>query len=110
MKETKFRAWDLDRKEFDFFDLDSYDKHKRDVYGTLEQFTGLHDKSGVEIYEGDILFVRGSTLHFVVKWVTEWARFMLEDHRKWLVPMESSLLEVVGNIHENPELLKAGDA
>ena len=76
----------------------------------IEQFTGLRDKNGVEIYEGDILLAAGSALHFVVKWITEWARFMLEDHRKWLVPLESSLLEVVGNIHENPELLETGDA
>ena len=112
MRETKFRVWNgsaLEQVRKLEYDLG----HGRFIANewidgsNLEQFTGLHDVNGKEIYEGDILLAAGSTLHFIVKWVTEWARFMLEDHRKWLVPMESSLLEVIGNIHENPELLEA---
>ncbi len=71
---------------------------------TVGQFTGLHDKNGKEIYEGDIVRCWGGEYcqgywefdkTFVIK-NTSYDIIMLE---------ESEHIEVIGNIYENPELL-----
>ena len=59
----------------------------------LLQFTGLLDKNGKEIYEGDIVR-REDSLNWIVKW--EGQGFEPIELEKW---------EIIGNIHENPELL-----
>lgn len=80
----------------------------------LEQFTGLYDKNGKEIYENDILEFEGKTL--VVIWVEDWCQFTMqrvEDYKSnaedWchydLFKSLSDKYEVIGNIHENKELL-----
>ena len=85
--------------------------------GSIGQFTGLYDKNGKEIYEGDIIRSFDSNddaiLHYIV-W--EEARFVaLYKGRNfsskcflkqdWLDEFDK---EVIGNIHDNPELLKYG--
>lgn len=84
---------------------------------TLGQFTGLHDKNGKEIYEGDILsceggqeIMEGSIEDCEDFRVVEWS-----DNLQWIVfckfcrdsiPLyEFSYEEIIGNIYENPELL-----
>lgn len=77
----------------------------------LMQYTGLKDKNGKEIYEGDIINYFGKTdaMHFGV--CTTEVRF--DEHRCGFAPMSwwvsqtnRDVLEVIGNIYENPELLK----
>jgi uncharacterized phage protein (TIGR01671 family) len=89
----------------------------------IQQYTGLKDSKGVEIYEGDILRHEfyPHNKNFVMKWnVLSWELFdtkeydgeyiesavtfdVENDKNRWV----ADELEVIGNIFENPELLKA---
>ena len=79
----------------------------------LMQFTGLHDKNGKEIYEGDILQVGGGIL-FTEKLIVKWGEcdygFVIHclsdgSYYKDLKDCQPSKVEVIGNIYENGELL-----
>ncbi|MFL1998523.1 YopX family protein [Lysinibacillus irui] len=80
----------------------------------LMQYTGLKDKNGKEIYEGDVLHAQGYwDIHIV--WDKENARFGILN-TDWVVSQGyipkipnfelSNFYEIVGNIYENPELLE----
>ena len=82
----------------------------------LEQFTGLLDKNGKEIYEGDIVALTGwdkmkdgSTFTIRVVWFEQIAGFVVMNLKNNGIPTSMKTLtvdgEVIGNIHENPELL-----
>ena len=75
---------------------------------TAGQYTGLLDKQGKEIYEGDIVKCRCAGT-FVVEWSDHYGRVMAVDKAfgHWATKLETnSIVEVIGTIHENPELLK----
>ena len=69
------------------------------------QFTGLHDKNGREIYEGDVWSWSGEI--GVVSWFKERAAFCVKINDGYSKSADYLPLgEVIGNIHENPELLE----
>lgn len=79
----------------------------------LMQFTGLYDKNGVEIYEGDIVIPQTFTnAKYRVYWSQERLQWSIintsnvsKESGRALIN-NSTLYEVIGNIYENPELLK----
>lgn len=115
MREIKFRAWDKNNPKYVRFyefpgcawrDMDSRDA------GVIEQFTGLKDRNGKEIYEGDIVADpkgRGVVLFTAPAFTVQVGKEEYCDLGAGKVYPDNWQLEeteVIGNIHENPELVK----
>lgn len=78
---------------------------------TVGQCIGVKDKNKQEIYEKDIIQINGYHELFVVNWIIDTASFGLQS-RNYLLYFEfgiGSRIEVIGNMHENPDLLKEAE-
>ena len=127
MREFKFRAWDNHNKRmlqdvgYHPFITEQYTDYKPTENGAylispkfdnyvLMQYTGLKDKNGKEIYEGDILKVKGA---YQERFIVEYSAptYCLFDGDDGVLSSDSfgwdnwELSEVIGNIYENKELL-----
>ena len=132
-REIKFRVWD-DVNQYYFYNVAIYPDNVVGVqrhniesemlkaeYGAthwtelgenviIEQYTGLKDKNGKEIYEGDIVKYDCTGCNYIVVYRKYDASFVLEnDDREEIVLFQYNRqndYEVIGTIHENPELLE----
>lgn len=147
MREIKFRAWNerkgwknkdgsdcVPQMEYDGFVIypdgkkefpqGGWDLSGRDEEMTLMQYTGLKDKNGKEIYEGDILkflvhypadfqernpYKRYGRICGPVLWEEGWLYADKKEHNgqddMLLYQSSSQEFEIIGNIYQNPELL-----
>lgn len=74
---------------------------------TIGQYTGLTDKNGVRIFEGDILTIENEGVYAAIKYNESNAAFYVEDedHEDYLGEAWETDVIIIGNIHDNPELL-----
>src|SRR6185312_10962387 len=124
VREIKFRAWDKRNKKW-FHEASIiitnngfYEGYREfeDGYSLFDyeyeliQYTGLKDKNGVEIYEGDIIQADDSGTFLGDKFYKGfhryWKKQVVEDIRNCFFKNYTSNIEVIGNIYENPELLE----
>ena len=150
MREIKFRAWDKEYEKMTYFDDEDYeyepplvfrldqvfkkdsnyddyeDFEYNDITDVVEvmQYTGLHDKNGKEIYEGDIVFIDAYTYEgpefdgeYLVKYnelLGMWTLINIEKYNKEkedFITFEDLNgwykldIKLLGNIYENKELL-----
>jgi len=112
-REIKFRAWDGYEMRYRWNGFEDVDPlNLSDLMypycnGNLMQFTGLLDKKGKEIYEGDILQNDWNHNKFVVEWGEGEYPYQSDADstaNKWNVKYGGC--EIIGNIYENPELIK----
>jgi uncharacterized phage protein (TIGR01671 family) len=139
MREIKFRAWDSNKKRYwtqtEMTEIGGYyytygvevPECEEDNFA-LEQFTGLQDCKGVEIYEGDIVDIYDPTTkpepsRCVIMFnelIASFEGFVnrapgrslflhgpdVDSKMKYSILRTGRTIKVIGNIHENPELLE----
>lgn len=121
MRDLEFRAYidENGQKSFEHIDLNAANADElarfhavTNNHGVIkEQYTGLKDKNGKKIYEGDIVrYAIRPSLTTVVEW-----RYREEEYYPccttsgFSLPYSEDGYEVIGNVHENPELLEVKD-
>ncbi len=128
MREIKFRVWhEVDKMMFDVSELSfraggihfngpgvgdgwcTSDMPQVEKTCTLMQFTGLTDKNGKDIYEGDIYYQGDKNILYVVVWHdTGLIGHQVGSSSYAGLTYWNDKIEVIGNVYENPELIEDG--
>jgi uncharacterized phage protein (TIGR01671 family) len=116
MREIKFKFWDTINKKmiiyqswliFNYHTGRIFDRHTGDYRDDIIkcQYTGLKDKNGKEIYEGDIIE------EGIIIYHNEYLGFFVDiferGYERYIPLYDIPLPEILGNIYENPELLES---
>jgi uncharacterized phage protein (TIGR01671 family) len=116
VREIEFRGKKVYNSEWVYGDLrhgslglNTYINGRQVTTETIGQYTGLLDKNGKKIYEGDVTkHHRHGTIGYWY-YSEKYLAFVMKDQiegERFYFKLDSDYLEVVGNIHDNPELLK----
>ena len=128
-REIKFRGYSEELEKWCFGSLVDYGEERMEIHGfdvfrqgddswheipvipeTVGQYTGLEDRNGKEIYEGDIVKwenLMKTPMRSVIRYIYNGFKFTDfdgEDQEIWC-----GVFEIIGNIHDNPELAKGGE-
>lgn len=122
MKDIKFRAWSVSNKKMHFvsyglgsletngawWEVRTNEKERASsiFHDILMQYTGLTDKNGKEIYEGDIVLCRAGEHEQGVWEYSKKVKVVFGWTVQMWDMMQADEIEIIGNIYENPELME----
>jgi len=99
----KFRIWFYDQKKFEYGGFEYFKKCSFPLYWCkIQQYTGLKDSKGKDIYEGDIIEYTNGGFKWVKNIYFHSGSFNLNGHP--LRSYNETHINIIGNIFENPEL------
>ena len=122
MREIKFRAWNgeaisesfkpwslIPSREGGLMDLHGFSVMWVGSGWEWMQYTGLKDRTGKEIYEGDIVNIEYDTVNEIGEDSTDYKENVVVEWEYELlcqIEYDNKGIEIIGNIYENPELLE----
>ena len=117
-REIKFRAWCKHTKKFNIIDSAYHIRYwssdpscgpNQPISGMgWEQFTGLQDKNGKDIYKGDVYHQGDPSINYeVIFHGSSFVGKQTSCNSLAGIAFFQSSIEIIGNIHENPELLES---